>query len=82
MQITDVTVQVFAYRSKTVRDSEGHGHPGPENDASQSLVTIQTDEGVQRSRLRHHCPAARWRRWSSPSSSARTRSTENVCGRR
>lgn len=46
MQITDVTVQIFHYRSKTVRDSEGHGHPGPENDASQSLVTIHTDEGV------------------------------------
>ncbi len=46
MQITNVTVQTFSYRSKTVRDSEGHGHPGPENDASQSLVTIHTDEGV------------------------------------
>ena len=47
MQIADVTVQTFGYRSKTVRDSEGHGHPGPEHDATQSLVTIRTDEGVR-----------------------------------
>ncbi len=47
MKITDVTLQVFAYRSGTVRDSEGHGHPGPEHDARQSLVTIHTDAGVQ-----------------------------------
>ena len=46
MKITDVTVQVFAYRSNVVRDSEGHGHPGPEHDAQQSLITITTDEGV------------------------------------
>ena len=47
MQIVDVTVQTFAYRSKTVRDSEGHGHPGPEHDATQSLITIHTDQGVR-----------------------------------
>lgn len=46
MQIVDVTLRTFAYRSKTVRDSEGHGHPGPEHDATQSLVTVHTDEGV------------------------------------
>lgn len=46
MKIVDVTVQSFRYRSKTVRDSEGHGHPGPEHDATQSLVTIHTDEGA------------------------------------
>jgi L-alanine-DL-glutamate epimerase-like enolase superfamily enzyme len=46
MKITNVTVETFRYRSNTVRDSEGHGHPGPEHDASQSLVTVTTDEGV------------------------------------
>ncbi len=46
MKIVDVTVQTFRYQSNTVRDSEGHGHPGPEHTASQSLVTIVTDEGV------------------------------------
>jgi len=46
MQITDITVQTFSYLTKTVRDSEGHGHPGPENEATQQLVTIHTDGGV------------------------------------
>ncbi len=45
MKIADVSVQRFRYRSKTVRDSEGHGHPGPEHDAVQSLLTITTDDG-------------------------------------
>lgn len=47
MKITDITVRRFRYMSKTVRDSEGHGHPGPEHEAVQSLLTIETDEGVQ-----------------------------------
>ncbi|MCC6176037.1 MAG: enolase [Chloroflexi bacterium] len=46
MKITDVTVQRFRYRSRSVRDSDGHGHPGPEHDAVQSVLTIETDEGV------------------------------------
>jgi L-alanine-DL-glutamate epimerase-like enolase superfamily enzyme len=47
MKIADVTVQTFRYRSKTVRDSEGHGHPGPEHDATNSLLTIHTDDGAK-----------------------------------
>jgi L-alanine-DL-glutamate epimerase-like enolase superfamily enzyme len=46
MKIANITVQTFRYRSQTVRDSEGHGHPGPEHDATQSLVAITTDEGA------------------------------------
>ena len=46
MKIADVKVETFRYRSKIVRDSDGHGHPGPEHDATQSLVTIRTDEGL------------------------------------
>jgi L-alanine-DL-glutamate epimerase-like enolase superfamily enzyme len=46
MKITEVSVERFRYQSKTVRDSEGHGHPGPEHDATQTLLTIGTDEGV------------------------------------
>ena len=46
MQIVDVVTQTFHYRSKTVRDSEGHGHPGPEHDATQTILKIITDEGV------------------------------------
>jgi L-alanine-DL-glutamate epimerase-like enolase superfamily enzyme len=47
MKITDVKVQAFNYKSNTVRDSEGHGHPGPEHDATQTLVTVTTDEGAE-----------------------------------
>src|SRR4051812_27788778 len=46
MKITNVTVQTFRYPSNTVRDAEGHGHPGPEHDAHQTLVTLHTDEEV------------------------------------
>jgi L-alanine-DL-glutamate epimerase-like enolase superfamily enzyme len=46
MKITDVITETFRYRSKTVRDSEGHGHPGPEHDATQTMLRIVTDEGV------------------------------------
>ncbi len=46
MKIIDITVQTFHYRSKTTRDSEGHGHPGSEHDATQSLLTVETDEGI------------------------------------
>lgn len=46
MKITDVSVQRFRYRSNIVRDADGHGHPGPEHDAIQSLLTISTDEGL------------------------------------
>jgi L-alanine-DL-glutamate epimerase-like enolase superfamily enzyme len=47
MKIVDVVIETFHYKSKTVRDSEGHGHPGPEHDATQSLLRIVTDEGVE-----------------------------------
>lgn len=47
MKIVDVTVERFHYKSKVVRDSEGHTHPGPEHDATQSLLTIVTDEGAK-----------------------------------
>ncbi len=46
MKIVDVITRRIHYRSNTVRDSEGHGHPGPEHDAVQSMVTIVTDEGL------------------------------------
>jgi len=40
MRIAAANVQKFHYRSNVVPDSEGHGHPGPEQDAVQSLLTI------------------------------------------
>ncbi|RKU06613.1 enolase [Candidatus Poribacteria bacterium] len=47
MKIVDIKTQTFKYKSNQVRDSEGHGHPGPEHDATQTLLTIVTDEGVE-----------------------------------
>ena len=46
MKIADVTVQQFRYLSREVRDSEGHGHPGPPRGAVQSLLAITTDDGL------------------------------------
>jgi len=46
MKITDVTVQRFHYRSKVVRDTDGHGHAGHEHDAVQNVLSITTDEGL------------------------------------
>ena len=40
MRIAAANVQKFHYRSNVVPDSEGHGHPGPEQHAVQSLLTI------------------------------------------
>ncbi len=46
MKIVDVKTETFRYKAYTMRDSDGHGHPGPEHDATQTLLTITTDEGV------------------------------------
>ena len=46
MKITQVTATTFQYTSATIRDSEGHGHPGPEHPANSTMVTIATDQGV------------------------------------
>jgi L-alanine-DL-glutamate epimerase-like enolase superfamily enzyme len=47
MKIVDVKTIRFKYSSKTARDTDGHGHPGPEHEAVQSLLKIETDEGVE-----------------------------------
>lgn len=47
MKITDVRTQRFKYISKKVRDSDGHGHPGPEHEASETLLKIITNDGVE-----------------------------------
>jgi L-alanine-DL-glutamate epimerase-like enolase superfamily enzyme len=47
VKIAGVTVDTFHYRSRAVRDSEGHGHPGPEHDALQTLLRIVTDDGIE-----------------------------------
>jgi hypothetical protein len=47
MRIVDLVTETFHYRSRVVRDSEGHTHPGPEHDARQTLLRIVTDEGAE-----------------------------------
>ena len=47
MRIKDLIVETFQCKSRVVRDSEGHTHPGPEHDATQTLLRIVTDEGVE-----------------------------------
>jgi len=47
MKITDIKVITFKYRSKMVRDAEGHSHPGPEHDAQRTVTRIITDEGLE-----------------------------------
>ncbi len=47
MKITAVHVRAFRHLSDEVRDSDGHGHPGPRHEASESLLTIETDEGAE-----------------------------------
>lgn len=46
MKIVEVSVEAFHYKSRIVRDAEGHTHPGPEHDATQTLLRIVTDEGA------------------------------------
>jgi L-alanine-DL-glutamate epimerase-like enolase superfamily enzyme len=49
MKITDVTVTRFKYMSQSIRDTDGHGHAAPKDQASeaiQNVLTIETDEGV------------------------------------
>ena len=47
MKIVDIRTQQFNFKSSVVNDSEGHTHPGPEHDATQTLLTIVTDEGAE-----------------------------------
>jgi L-alanine-DL-glutamate epimerase-like enolase superfamily enzyme len=45
MKIETVTGQVFRHGTNVVRDSDGHGHPGPESRTTSALLTITTDTG-------------------------------------
>jgi len=47
MRIIDVAAEVFTYTSEVERDAEGHSHPGQAHQATQSMVRIVTDEGVE-----------------------------------
>ncbi len=47
MKIVDVKIETFHYKAKSMRDEFGHGHPGPEHGATQTLLTITTDDGIK-----------------------------------
>ena len=47
MKITGFEATRFTATSHTVRDAEGHGHPGPAHEVVQTLFTVKTDEGVE-----------------------------------
>lgn len=46
MKITAITVKTFRHTTNTIRDSDGHGHPGPVSSTTSSVLTIETDEGI------------------------------------
>jgi L-alanine-DL-glutamate epimerase-like enolase superfamily enzyme len=46
IKITGVELIAFGYTSQMVRDAEGHSHPGPAHDATQTLTCIHSDQGV------------------------------------
>ena len=46
LTITDIETLTFTYRSREVRDEEGHGHPGSEHDAQMTLLRVRTSAGV------------------------------------
>ncbi|MBV6636100.1 MAG: enolase [Mameliella sp.] len=45
MKIETITHRTFRHKTSMVRDSDGHGHPGPESDTTSGLLTITTDDG-------------------------------------
>lgn len=45
MKIEKITVRTFRHKTNMVADSDGHGHPGPESDATSALFTITADTG-------------------------------------
>ena len=47
MRITDGTATTFAYKTNVGRDSHGHTHPTEEHDATETMVTVATDEGAE-----------------------------------
>ena len=47
MKIVDLKTTTFKYKTSVVRDSEGHTHAGDEHDATQTMLTLVTDEGAE-----------------------------------
>ena len=47
MRIAEISVRVFRYVSRQVRDSDGHSHPGEPHEARHALFTIAADDGSE-----------------------------------
>ena len=45
MKIETVEITKFRHKSRTMADSDGHAHPGPETEAVSALLTITADDG-------------------------------------
>jgi L-alanine-DL-glutamate epimerase-like enolase superfamily enzyme len=46
MRIEAIKVRRFVYKTSTMRDTDGHTHPGPERDAIGACLTITCDDGA------------------------------------
>jgi len=47
LKIKDIHTISFRYKSRIIKDEEGHSHPGPEHGAVMTLTKIVTDEGTE-----------------------------------
>ena len=77
MTITGVESLTFTYRSHVGRDDEGHGHPAPEHDATQTLTRVRTSAGMDGYCFAGSEATATWR---GAASSAWTRSIARRSG--
>lgn len=46
MKIERIDATIFSHATNTVRDSDGHTHPGPQGRSQSALLTISCDEGT------------------------------------
>ncbi|HET6466953.1 MAG TPA: enolase C-terminal domain-like protein [Geminicoccaceae bacterium] len=47
MKIVDVKTRVFTYQTETMKDTDGHTHPGPAREARNALLTVTCDDGSE-----------------------------------
>ncbi len=47
MKISDVQTTTFKYTSNKISDTDGHAHPGPEHDTTETLLKIISDDGAE-----------------------------------
>ncbi len=46
MKIETIETTIFRHTTNTVRDSDGHGHPGPQSETQSALLRIICDDGT------------------------------------